>query len=56
MSTSISVSPPSLLRMSLQVSGMDCASCSKMVEDGVKRIESVRTAACSVMTGLAHSR
>lgn len=53
MSTSISVSPPSLLRLSLQVSGMDCASCSKMVEDGVKRLESVRTATCSVMTGLA---
>jgi cation transport ATPase len=52
-STSISVSPPSLLRMSLQVNGMDCASCSKMVEDGVKRLDSVRTATCSVMTGLA---
>lgn len=52
-STSISVAPPSLLRMSLQVSGMDCASCSKMVEDGVKRLEHVRTSTCSVMTGLA---
>lgn len=52
-STSISVAPPSLLRMSLQVSGMDCASCSKMVEDGVKRLENVRTSTCSVMTGQA---
>lgn len=52
-STSISLSPPSLLRIEFQVNGMDCASCSKMVEDGVKRLDSVRTATCSVMTGLA---